>query len=110
MEHIISIAFDFDDDRVKKTAEDAVNNEMTKIVKEIVTDKIAPMSSGWYGRQERDWRNLWDKVDSAINEMLAEHREEIIEKAANKLVKSAKSTKAWKEKFAEIMEEVDADE
>ena len=107
MEHILNIAFDFDDDRVKKTAEDAVNNEMTKIVKEIVTDKIAPMSSGWYGRQERDWKNLWNKVDSAINEMLAEHREEIIEKAADKLVKSAKSTKAWKEKFAEIMDEVD---
>lgn len=110
MEHILNIAFDFDDEKVKKTAEDAVNNEMTKIVKEIVTDKIAPMSSGWYGRQERDWKNLWDKVDSAISEMLAEHREEIIEKAADKLVKSAKSTKAWKEKFAEIMEEVDADE
>lgn len=107
MEHILNIAFDFDDDRVKKTAEDAVNNEMTKIVKDIVTDKVAPMSSGWYGRPERDWKNLWDKVDSAINEMLAEHREEIIEKAANKLVKSAKSTKAWKEKFAEIMDEVD---
>lgn len=107
MEHILNIAFDFDDEKVKKAAEDAVNNEMTKIVKEIVTDKIAPMSSGWYGKQERDWKNLWDKVDSAISEMLAEHREEIIEKAADKLVKSAKSTKAWKEKFAEIMDEVD---
>lgn len=107
MEHIISIAFDFDDDRVKKTAEDAVNNEMTKIVKDIVTDKIAPMSSGWYGKQDRDWSNLWNHVDSAISEMLAEHREEIIEKAADKLVKSAKSTKIWKEKFAEIMDEVD---
>ena len=108
MEHIISIAFDFDDEKVKKTAEDAVNNEMQTIIKGIVTDKIAPMSSGWYGRQERDWKNLWDKVDSAINGILAEHREEIIEKAANKLVKSAKSTKVWKEKFADIMEEVDA--
>lgn len=110
MEHIINIAFDFDDERVKKTAEDTVNNEMTKIVKEIVTDKVAPMSSGWYGKQERDWKNLWNKVDTAINEMLAEHREEIIEKAVNKLVKSAKATKAWKERFAEVMEEVDANE
>ena len=107
MEHILNIAFDFDDERVKKTAEDAVNNEMTKIVKEIVTDKVAPMSSGWYGKPERNWENLWDKVDSAINGILAEHREEIIEKAADKLVKSAKATKAWKEKFAEVMNEVD---
>lgn len=107
MEHILNIAFDFDDEKVKKTAEDAVNNEMTKIVKEIVTDNIAPKSSSWYSRGERDWTNLWNHVDSAISEMLAEHREEIIEKALNKLVKSAKSTKAWKEKFAEVMSEVE---
>lgn len=110
MEHILNIAFDFDDEIVRNRAKTAVENEMQTIIKDIVTDKIAPMSSGWYGRQERDWRNLWDKVDSAINEMLVEHREEIIEKAADKLVKSAKSTKAWKEKFAEVMEEVNANE
>lgn len=106
MEHILNIAFDFDDDRVRQVAETAVNNDMKKIIYDIVTDEIAPMTSGWYGRQERDWSNMWNKVDSAIDKIIADNREEIIEKAAEKLVKSARSTKAWKAKFADIMDEV----
>lgn len=107
MEHILNIAFDFDDEKVKQKAETAVENEMQTIIKDIVTDQIAPMSSGWYGKQQRDWSNLWNKVDRAIDKIIADNREEIIEKAADKLVKSAKSTKAWKEKFAEVMSEVE---
>ena len=104
MEHILNIAFNFDDDKVRKVAENAVENEMNSIIKGIVTDKIAPMSSGWYPNKERDWSRLWDGVDRAIGDMLADHREEIIELAADKLVKSARSTKAWRSKFSEIVE------
>ena len=82
-------------------------SDLTTIINAIVTDKIAPMTSGWYGRQERDWSSLWNKVDSAIDKIIADNRDEIIEKAAEKLVKSARSTKAWKEKFAEVISEVE---
>ena len=105
MQHILNIAFDFDDDKVRKTAENAVNKEMGEIVKNIVLDKIAPMSSGYYGRQERDWSRLWREVEDAIGKAVSDNRDEIIERAAAKLVRSAKSTKAWKEKFLEIVEE-----
>lgn len=108
MEHILNIAFDFDDERVKQVAEKAVATDMATIINAIVTDKIAPMTSGWYGNQERDWSNMWHKVDSAIDKIIADNRDEIIEKAAEKLVKSARSTKAWKARFAEIMDEVQA--
>ena len=107
MEHILNIAFDFDDEKVKQVAEKAVATDMATIINAIVTDKIAPMTSGWYGRQERDWSSLWNKVDSAIDKIIADNRDEIIEKAAEKLVKSARSTKAWKEKFAEVISEVE---
>lgn len=107
MEHILNIAFDFDDEKVKQKAETAVENEMQTIIKDIVTDEIAPMSSGWYGKQQRDWSHMWHDVERAIDKIIADNREEIIEKAADKLVKSAKSTKAWKEKFAEVMSEVE---
>ena len=107
MEHILNIVFDFDDEKVKQVAEKAVVTDMATIINAIVTDKIAPMTSGWYGKQERDWSNLWDKVDSAIDKIIADNRDEIIEKAAEKLVKSARSTKAWKEKFADVMSEVE---
>lgn len=108
MEHILNIAFNFDDEKVKKTAETAVENEMQTIIKDIVTDHIAPMSSGWYGKQERDWSHMWNVVERVIEKIIADNREEIIEKASDKLVKSARSTKAWKEKFTEVMNEVDA--
>lgn len=110
MEHILNIAFDFDDEKVKATAEKAVNNEMTQIITGIVTDKIAPMTSGWYGKQERDWTRLWDKVDSAIDKIVADNREEIIEKASNKLVKSVRATKLWKSKVGEIIEVINSEE
>lgn len=108
MQHVLNIAFDFDDEKVKQVAEKAVATDMATIINAIVTDKIAPMTSGWYGKQERDWSNMWHKVDSAIDKIIADNRDEIIEKAAEKLVKSVRSTKAWKEKFAEIMDEVQA--
>lgn len=107
MEHILNIAFNFDDEKIKQIAENAVASDMATIINGIVTDKIAPMTSVWYGKQERDWSNMWHKVDSAIDKIIADNRDEIIEKAAEKLVKSARSTKAWKEKFAEVMDEVD---
>lgn len=106
MEHILNIAFDFDDDKVRQTAENAANKEMDKIVKNIVLDKIAPMSSGYYGRQERDWSRLWKEVEDAIAKILSDSSDEIIEKAADKLVKSVRSSKSWKEKVAEIEEAV----
>lgn len=107
MQHIINIAFEFDDEKVRKTAEYAVGNEMTNIVKEVVMDKIAPKTSSAWNRnsKERNWSNLWERVDSAIEKIVADNRDEIIEKAAAKLIRSAKSTKAWKEKFSEIVEE-----
>lgn len=106
MQHVLNIAFDFDDENVKRVAEKAVATDMATIINGIVTDKIAPMKSGWYGEQERDWSILWNKVDSAIDKIIADNRDEIIEKASEKLVKSARATKAWKEKFADVMDEV----
>ena len=107
MQHILQIAFDFDDDKVRSTAERAVENEMGEIIKGIVLDEIAPISSGWYGNKERDWNRLWHHIDNFIDKILADNRDEIIEKAADKLVKSAKNTKVWKSKFAEIISEVE---
>lgn len=108
MEHILNIAFDFDDDKVRNTAEHAVENEMRDIINEIVLDKIAPMSSDWYGKKERDWKRLWHHIDDSIDKILADNRDEIIEKAADKLVKSVRNSKAWKTKFADITKEEDA--
>lgn len=103
MQHIVNIAFDFDDEKASKAAEKAVENEMDKIIKGIVLDKIAPEKSTFYGRKERDWDWFNHSVDNVINNIISEHKEEIIERAAEKLAESYKRTKAWKEKVEEVI-------
>ena len=107
MQHIINIAFDFDDDKANKIAENTVENELDRIIKGIVTDKIAPMKHNtWRPKErERDWTLLYNAVKNTVETMINEHKDEIIELAADKLVKSVKSTKAWRSTKEEIIEE-----
>ena len=107
MQHIINIAFDFDDDKANKIAENTVENELDRIIKGIVTDKIAPMKHNTWrpNERERDWTLLYNAVKNTVETMINEHKDEIIELAADKLVKSVKSTKAWRSTKEEIIEE-----
>ena len=106
MQHILEIAFDFDDDKVKTLAEKAVENDLDKIITDIVTDKIAPMErQRWSDRQERNWNNFNHRLDTAIAKMLDEHKEEILDRASEKLKESLRRTKAWKERYAKVMDD-----
>lgn len=109
MQHILNIAFDFDDEKVKKVAENTVENELDRIIKDIVTDKIAPMKYNTWrpNERERDWSGLHNTVKDTVETMINEHKDEIIELAADKLVKSIKSTKAWRSTKEEIMKEME---
>lgn len=102
MQHIVNVAFDFDDEKVRETAEKAVDQDLQKIVKEIVLDKVAPMDSGWYGAPRRNWDKLNKLLDAELRALLEEHREAIIEHAASKLVENIRKSKAWKEKYGEV--------
>lgn len=104
MQHILNIAFDFDDDAVKEKVEKSINNELDNIIGTIIKDQIAPYNTPWYGTQkERDWSRLSNRVDRLITSFINEHKEEIIERASDKLVDSLKRTKAWKEKYQETL-------
>jgi hypothetical protein len=100
MQHVITIAFDFDDDKVRKIAEKAVSDDMDTIIKNIILDRIAPETYKWNSinkDKERDYSRLESKVDNAVSAFLEENRDKIIETAADKLTRSIRSTKAWKE-------------
>lgn len=106
MQHIVNLAFDFDDEAVKKKAEYTVENELGKIIEHIVIDRVAPpITSGITGSKVRDWKNVENMVDKAIAVFIAENKDIIIDKAADKITKSVRSSKAWKEKMAAAMEE-----
>lgn len=105
MQHIVNIAFDFDDDKVRSIAEKKCQDSMDEIIKEIILDQIAPLRYSYYDKKEtRDFGWMQRKLDVAMNAYIEGHREEIIDRAAEKLADSFKRTKVWKEKAKEAME------
>lgn len=100
MQHVVNIAFDFDDEKVRETARQAVENELDKIIKDIILDYIAPMKRDYLTRKyERDWSGFRERVERITRQaLIEEHKNGIIELASSKLCESYKRTKAWKEK------------
>ena len=106
-QHVINIAFDFDDEKVKTTAENTIDKEMHKIVKDAIYDRLAPIENSWYSsKNERNWSRFNNKIDDQIREFIDDHKEEVIERAASKVAESVKRTKAWKDKFGEATADV----
>lgn len=104
MQHILNIAFDFDDDAIKKKVEKSIETDINNIIDTIIKDQIAPFDTLWYGAEKkRDWSAFNSRIDRLITSFLDEHREEVIERASDKLADSLKRTKAWKEKYSEIL-------
>ena len=103
MQHILNIAFDFDDDKVRQLAEKNVENNMDAIIKNIIIDQIAPLKYSYYGNKEtRDWDTFGNRINDGIKQFADEHKDEIIDKAAWLLCESYKRTKAWKDKAGEV--------
>lgn len=104
MQHIVNIAFDFDDEKIKSIVEDAVSNELDSIIRKIVLDHIAPISISVYGDvKRRNWDVFDIKTREIIEEFLEANKDEILDKAATKLSESYKRTKAWREKAEETL-------
>ncbi len=105
MQHIVNIAFDFDDDKVRSIAEKKCQDSMDAIIKEIILDQIAPMRYSYYDKKEtRDFSLMHGKLDKAIRDFVESHGDEIMDRAAEKLADNFKRTKIWKEKAKEAME------
>ena len=110
MRHIVEIAFNFDDEKVTKIAEEAIENDIDSIVEKIILDYLAPERTYYWGSQkktERAWERLSGKIETRIDAMLDKHKDEIIEMASDKLVRSYQRTKAWKEKVNQKLDKED---
>ena len=106
MQHIVNIAFDFDDEKVKSIAENTVVKELDSIIKEIVVERIAPTRRIMWGNgksQAHDWDAFDSKTREIIEEFLEANKDEILDRAATKLSESYKRTKAWREKAEETL-------
>ena len=109
MQHILNIAFDFDDEKVKSIAEAKIESEMDSIITKIVTDHIAPMEKAIHYPvvERRSWTSFDRKTETIVKEFLESNRDEIIERAVYKLVDSYKRTRVWKDKARNALDEVE---
>lgn len=104
MQHIINVAFDFDDKRITESIEEQVHKQVvdniTNEVKKII------FSKNYYDViNENDSEPLKKIVELYTREILNDNKDKIIEMAANKLVDSLKRSKVVKEVVGHVLEE-----
>lgn len=100
MQHVVQIAFDFDDDRVKKILEDNTVDKIQKDIREAVIDQLFEKRWGnKHASPESDPLQEW--VTRMVRETMFENREYICQLAAKELATSMNKNPKWKEKIAE---------
>ena len=96
-EHIITFAISFDEDRVVKIAEDAAVKQIVNGVDKAIKQKTE--GRGYYAESDLD-RMIANRVNVFFNT----HKEEILEKAADKLAEKLARSKAGKELIKNLNE------
>ena len=102
MEHVVQIAFDFDDQRVKDIVEKGCVDHINKTLEQYVIDEL--FAKGWgsgYTRHGDPNRGFQDWVKNAVKDVLNENRDAICKLAAHELAQSMNKSSKWKEKIVE---------
>lgn len=106
MEHIIHVAFNFDDDAVKKRLEETVERDVKNDIKQDIVDQIFE-KQGWGRNAHSDPKTcpLDDWIRDYIREIISEYKEDICRAAAHEIVESMSKSKKWKELIVEAVKE-----
>ena len=101
MEHIVQFAINIDDKTIQKRLEDNAYDDIVKrIYKEALNNLEFPRT---YGD-----RINWDSfVSDLVSRILEKHKMEIVDAAAEKLTKSIRNSKAFKERKTQVMEDTE---
>lgn len=107
MQHVISVAFDFDDATVQKIVEKNAEKKIIEDIEEMVLKRIF-QSRSYYGSgkidPEKDQLSEW--TESIVKDLFNENREEIMNRAAKLVADSVKKSKYYKDGIADICKEV----
>ena len=104
MQHIVNVAFDFDDAKVAESIENQVHKEVVDNITAEVKKIIYKRSYYGDGFDKNNPEPLRHIVEILAKNIMDEHKEQIIEIAASKLADSLKRTKAVKEAVGNILE------
>lgn len=98
MQHILNIAFDFDDNAIKEKVErDAFNEVVRSLRKDI--DNVLYLD---YGDRFYSLKKL---VSEKVDEIVREHKEDIIKAAAMEVANSIRRTKKCREVIDALLTE-----
>ena len=101
-QHIINVAFDFDDNKVRKILEESAYNAVIQSIKE---DVMSAVIDNPYRKSEGVYKEkLRYMVQDSIDSVLEDYKPEIINAAAEKLAEKFCRTKAFKDKMKGAME------
>lgn len=103
MEHIVQFGISIDDEVIKKNIERNVQNQVVNIIKQDCMKELV-------GKKDCSNWEYTGRIDGLITDttkdFLESYKDEIIEKAANKLVEKLSKTKAVKDMVASTLDDL----
>lgn len=106
MQHVVTVAFDFDDKTIQKIIESNAEKKIIEEIKDMMLQKIY-RSHHWGSRKiEPDMDPFSEWTESIIRDLFNENKEEIMDRAAKLVADSVKKSKYYKERIADICKEV----
>lgn len=103
MEHIVQIAFDFDDERVRQTIENTVKKEVIDGIQTDITKALLRNFGSWNSSKESA---LVDLMRERTDDFLKENKDVILEAAAKNLSERLARSKKGKELLEGLEKEV----
>ena len=91
MEHIVQFAIGIDDVRICEKIESSAEKQITDDIRQMVMDKM--LDKGYYAQHATSNDPLKDWVRQEIVSFMAEHKEEILNKAASELADHLRRSK-----------------
>lgn len=106
MQHVVTVAFDFDDAAVQRIVESGAEKKIIDEIKQQLLRKI--YRSRGYSNQKIDpsYDPFSEWTESVIRDLFNENKEEIMNRAAKLVADSVKKSKYYKEGIADICKEV----
>ena len=101
MEHVVQFGICIDDERVRAAIEKSAEDKVTKDITQQVMNRM--FDAGYYGREAKSTDPLKDWVIKQFDSFLEQHREVILDRAAERLADRLSRTKAAKEMLSQVV-------
>lgn len=98
MQHIVQIAFDFDDDKIRRSIE-------SNIEKEIINNTQEKIYKEFFAKRWGEDKPIENMVFNLVTELIKSHKEEIVDMAAKSMCDRMLRRKGVKEQILGIAEE-----